>query len=45
MAILMRMKATLNIDERLLAEARRLIGIEEKTTLVHAGIREVVPRR
>jgi Arc/MetJ family transcription regulator len=36
------MKTTLNIDDALLAEARRLTGIEEKTALVHAGLRALV---
>ena len=42
MPILIHMKTTLNIDDGLLAEARRLTGIEEKTALVHAGLRALV---
>jgi len=38
------MKTTLNIDDRLLAEARRLAGIEEKTALVHAGLEALIAR-
>lgn len=40
--ILIHMKTTMNIDDDLLAEARRLTGIEEKTALVHAGLRALV---
>ncbi|MDA1081643.1 MAG: type II toxin-antitoxin system VapB family antitoxin [Gemmatimonadetes bacterium] len=38
------MKTTLNIDDALLAEARRLSRIEEKTALVHAGLEALVAR-
>ena len=38
------MKTTLNIDDRLLAEARRLTKIEEKTALVHAGLEALIAR-
>ena len=38
------MKTTLNIDDDLLAEAQRLTGIEEKTALVHAGLRALIAR-
>jgi Arc/MetJ family transcription regulator len=38
------MKTTLNIDDELLAEARRLTRIDEKTALVHAGLRALVAR-
>jgi Arc/MetJ family transcription regulator len=38
------MKTTLNIDDDLLAEARRLSGIEEKTALVHAGLAALIAR-
>ena len=43
-AILVHMKTTLNQDDDLLAEARRLSQIEEKTTLVHAGLRALIAR-
>jgi Arc/MetJ family transcription regulator len=39
------MKTTLNIDDRLLAEARRLTGIQEKTALVHAGLEALIARQ
>ncbi|MHB1328287.1 MAG: type II toxin-antitoxin system VapB family antitoxin [Gemmatimonadales bacterium] len=38
------MKTTLNIDDALLAEARRLTGIEEKTELVRAGLEGLIAR-
>ncbi len=38
------MKTTLNIDEDLLAEARRLTRIEEKTALVRAGLEALIAR-
>ena len=38
------MKTTLNIDDALLAEARRLTSIEEKTALVHAGLEALIAR-
>lgn len=38
------MKTTLNIDESLLAEARALSRIEEKTAVVHAGLEALIAR-
>lgn len=38
----MRMRTTLNIDDELLAKARRLTGISEKTALVKAGLEALV---
>ena len=43
-AIFIHMKTTLNIDDELLAEARRLTRIEEKTALVHAGLEALIAR-
>lgn len=43
-AILIHMKTTLNLDDALLDEARRLTRIEEKTALVHEGLRALVAR-
>jgi Arc/MetJ family transcription regulator len=37
-------KTTLNIDDELLAEPRRLRRIEEKTALVHAGLEALIAR-
>jgi Arc/MetJ family transcription regulator len=42
--ILICMRTTLNIDDALLREARRLSGIVEKTALVHAGLEALVAR-
>ena len=38
------MKTTLNIDDRLLDEARRLTRIDEKTALVRAGLEALIAR-
>ncbi len=38
------MRTTLNLDDELVREARRLSGIEEKTALVHAGLRALIAR-
>ena len=43
-AIFVHMKTTLNIDDDLLAEARRLTRIEEKTALIHAGLEALIAR-
>jgi Arc/MetJ family transcription regulator len=38
------MRTTLNLDDGLIGEARRLTGIREKTELVHRGLRELIAR-
>ena len=38
------MKTTMNLDDELLEEARRLTGIREKTALVHRGLEELIAR-
>jgi Arc/MetJ family transcription regulator len=38
------MRTTLNLDDTLIGEARRLTGIREKTELIHRGLRELVAR-
>ncbi len=40
----MHMRTTLNLDDCLLDEARRITGIQEKTALVHRGLRELISR-
>src|ERR1051325_8124649 len=40
----MRMRTTLILDDALLAEARELTGIEEKTALVHAALKALIAR-
>ena len=44
LCIMMRMRTTLDLDEALVAEARRLSGIEQKTALLHAALRALVER-
>ena len=39
-----RMRTTLILDAELLAEARRLSGLQEKTAVVHAGLRALISR-
>jgi len=38
------MRTTLNIDDKLLADASRLSGIDEKTALVRAGLEALIAR-
>jgi Arc/MetJ family transcription regulator len=38
------MRTTLNIDDRLIEEARRLTGIKEKTALIRAGLEALIAR-
>jgi len=38
------MRTTLNLDDGLIGEARRLTGIREKTELIHRALRELVAR-
>lgn len=40
----MHMRSTLNIDDHLVAEARRLSGIKEKTALIRAGLEALIAR-
>ena len=40
--ILMHMRTTLNIDDKLLREAARLTGINEKTSLVRRGLEALI---
>lgn len=44
MCILMHMRTTLIIDDRLLERATELTGIREKTALVHAGLDALIAR-
>jgi Arc/MetJ family transcription regulator len=43
-AILMHMRTTINIDDRLIAEATRLSGLTEKTAVVHRGLEALIAR-
>jgi Arc/MetJ family transcription regulator len=38
------MRTTLDLDENLIEEARRLTGITGKTALLHRGLRELIQR-
>lgn len=40
----MHMRTTLNIDEKMIEKARTLTGIEEKTALIHEGLRALIAR-
>jgi len=42
--IMIWMRTTLNIDDDLLAEARKFTGEKEKTALVHLGLRALIER-
>lgn len=38
------MRTTINIDDKLLAEAQRYTGEKEKTKLVHMGLQALIQR-
>ena len=38
------MRTTINLDDELLEEARRMTGVEERTALVHEGLRALIER-
>jgi Arc/MetJ family transcription regulator len=38
------MRTTLNIDDALLQEAARVTGVQEKTALIHRGLRALVEK-
>lgn len=40
----MQMRTTLNLDDELLTRAARLSGIDEKTALLHAGLKALIER-
>ena len=40
----MHMRTTLNLDDDLLRDAREYTGIEEKTALIHAGLKALIER-
>ena len=42
--ILVHMRTTLNIDDRILEQASRLTGITEKTSLVRLGLEALIAR-
>ncbi len=38
------MRITVNVDEKLLAEAQRITGIEERTALIREGLKALIER-
>ncbi len=44
MHINMYMRTTLNLNDELLAEALRLTGLDEKTAVIHEGLRALIAR-
>jgi Arc/MetJ family transcription regulator len=38
------MRTTLNIDDALVAKAAQLTGIDERTALIHEGLRALIQR-
>ncbi len=44
MCMLICMRTTLNLDERMLAKAARLTGVKQKTSLVHRGLEALIAR-
>jgi Arc/MetJ family transcription regulator len=42
--MLMHMRTTLNLDDKLIRQAREFTGIQEKTALIHAALRELISR-
>jgi Arc/MetJ family transcription regulator len=40
----MHMRSTLNIDDKLIEEAKRLTGIQEKTALIRAALEALIAR-
>lgn len=44
MHMVIAMRTTLNLDDILLEEARKLTGIDERTALLHEGLRALIAR-
>jgi Arc/MetJ family transcription regulator len=38
------MRTTINLDERLVEEAQRVTGTQERTALIHEGLRALIAR-
>ena len=38
------MRTTINLDETLIEEARRITGTQERTALIHEGLRALIAR-
>ncbi len=44
MHINMHMRTTLNLNDELMAEALRVTGLDEKTAVIHEGLRALIAR-
>jgi len=38
------MRTTINLDEKLIEEARKMTGVQERTALIHEGLRALITR-
>ena len=38
------MRTTINLDDQLLLEAQRITGMQERTTLIHEGLKALIER-
>ena len=38
------MRTTINLDDRLVAEAQRITGTKERTALIHEGLKALIER-
>ena len=38
------MRTTINLDDRLLADAQRITGLTERTALIHEGLKALIER-
>ena len=38
------MRTTINLDDQLVGEAQRLTGVNERTALIHEGLRALIER-
>ena len=38
------MRTTINLDDQLLTEAQRITGMNERTALIHEGLRALIER-
>ena len=38
------MRTTINLNEKLIEEARKITGVQERTALIHEGLRALINR-
>jgi Arc/MetJ family transcription regulator len=38
------MRTTINLDEQLIEQAQRMTGVQERTALIHEGLRALIAR-